>query len=57
MFIQARVLGEFNPKELVANSVDAIAVMVEEEKTLLEIMEKKMQEEIIAFIWREKQNA
>jgi hypothetical protein len=40
MFIQARVLGEFKPKELVANSVDDIAVIVEEEKVLLEIMQK-----------------
>ena len=37
---QLRVLGEFNPKELVANSVEDVAAMVEEEKALLEIMQK-----------------
>jgi transcriptional regulator with XRE-family HTH domain len=37
---QIRVLGEFNPKELVANSVEDIAAMVEEEKALLELMRK-----------------
>jgi len=37
---QVRTIGEFDPKELVANSVEEIAAMVEEEKTLLEIMQK-----------------
>ncbi|MCX6643735.1 MAG: helix-turn-helix transcriptional regulator [Candidatus Bathyarchaeota archaeon] len=37
---QVRVIGEFDPKELVTNSVDEIAAMVEEEKTLLAIMQK-----------------
>ena len=31
---------EFDPKELVANSVEEIAAMVQEEKALLEIMRK-----------------
>jgi hypothetical protein len=32
--------GEFDPKELVANHVEEIAAMVQEEKALLEIMRK-----------------
>jgi transcriptional regulator with XRE-family HTH domain len=38
---QVRVIGEFNPKELVANSVEDIAAMVEEEKEFLETMNKR----------------
>ncbi len=38
---QVRVIGEFNPKELIADSVEEIAAMVEEEKTLIEIMNKR----------------
>jgi hypothetical protein len=32
--------GLFNPKELVTNSVEEIAAMLQEEKALLEIMRK-----------------
>jgi transcriptional regulator with XRE-family HTH domain len=38
---QVRTVGEFNPKELVVNSVDGIAAMVEEEKAMLDIMQKR----------------
>ena len=38
---QVRVIGEFDPKELVANSVEEIAAMVQEEKELLEKMDKR----------------
>lgn len=37
---QTKIIGEFNPKELVANSVDEIAALVQEEKALLEIMQQ-----------------
>jgi hypothetical protein len=38
-FNQGGFMGEFDPKELVANSVEEIAAMVEEE-SLFEIMRK-----------------
>jgi hypothetical protein len=38
---QVRVVGEFDPKELVVNSVEEIAALMQEEKALLEIMQKR----------------
>jgi len=43
---QVRAVGEFNPKELVANSVEEIAAMVEEEKKLGEVMKKHRNKKI-----------
>jgi len=38
---QVRVVGGFDPKELVANSVEEIAAMVEEEKAMIEMLNKR----------------
>lgn len=39
------------PKKLLANSVEVIAAMVEEEKALLEIMNNRRNRKLVTLLW------